>query len=39
MAGERFSNLLAPGRIGALQLKNRLYMTAMGTNLADAGGI
>jgi 2,4-dienoyl-CoA reductase-like NADH-dependent reductase (Old Yellow Enzyme family)/thioredoxin reductase len=39
MAAERFSNLLRPGRIGALELKNRLYMTAMGTNLADEGGV
>ena len=39
MAAGRHSNLLRPGRIGTLELKNRLYMTAMGTNLADQGGV
>jgi len=39
MATERYANLLAPGRIGTLELKNRIYMTAMGTNLAEPGGI
>jgi 2,4-dienoyl-CoA reductase (NADPH2) len=39
MASDRYSNLLAPGRIGSLELRNRLYMTAMGTNLAEPGGV
>jgi 2,4-dienoyl-CoA reductase-like NADH-dependent reductase (Old Yellow Enzyme family)/NADPH-dependent 2,4-dienoyl-CoA reductase/sulfur reductase-like enzyme len=39
VANDRFANLLAPGRIGTLELKNRIYMTAMGTNLAEPGGV
>lgn len=31
-------HLFAPGRIGTLQLKNRLFQSAMGTNLANADG-
>jgi len=31
-------HLFAPGRIGTLQLKNRLLQSAMGTNLANADG-
>lgn len=33
-----FSHLLSPGRIGTLELKNRLCQTAMGTNLANEDG-
>ncbi len=33
-----YTHLLAPGRIGTLELKNRLLQTAMGTNLANADG-
>lgn len=33
-----FENLLKPGRIGALELKNRVVMPAMGTGHADADG-
>ncbi len=33
-----YTHLLAPGRIGTLELKNRLFQTAMGTNLANADG-
>lgn len=33
-----FSHLLSPGRIGTLELKNRLCQTAMGTNLANKDG-
>jgi 2,4-dienoyl-CoA reductase (NADPH2) len=33
-----FRHLLAPGRIGTLELRNRLVMTAMGTLLAEPGG-
>jgi 2,4-dienoyl-CoA reductase-like NADH-dependent reductase (Old Yellow Enzyme family)/NADPH-dependent 2,4-dienoyl-CoA reductase/sulfur reductase-like enzyme len=33
-----FRHLLAPGRIGRLELRNRMIMTAMGTMLAEPGG-
>lgn len=33
-----YTNLLAPGRIGKLELKNRIILTAMGTNLAEEDG-
>jgi 2,4-dienoyl-CoA reductase-like NADH-dependent reductase (Old Yellow Enzyme family)/thioredoxin reductase len=33
-----FSHLLSPGRIGTLELGNRLFQTAMGTNLGNADG-
>jgi 2,4-dienoyl-CoA reductase-like NADH-dependent reductase (Old Yellow Enzyme family)/NADPH-dependent 2,4-dienoyl-CoA reductase/sulfur reductase-like enzyme len=33
-----FSHLLSPGRIGTLQLRNRIFMTPMGSNLADEDG-
>jgi len=33
-----YRNLLSPGRIGTLELKNRLCQTAMGTNLANPDG-
>jgi 2,4-dienoyl-CoA reductase-like NADH-dependent reductase (Old Yellow Enzyme family)/thioredoxin reductase len=34
----QYPHLLSPGRIGTLELKNRLFQTAMGTNLANADG-
>jgi len=34
-----FAHILAPGRIGSLELKNRIFMTAMGDNLAEADGM
>jgi 2,4-dienoyl-CoA reductase-like NADH-dependent reductase (Old Yellow Enzyme family) len=34
-----FSHILSPGRIGSLQLKNRIFMTAMGDNLAEEDGM
>ena len=34
-----YSHLLAPGRIGAMDLRNRIFMTPMGSNLADEDGI
>ncbi len=34
----RYHKLLSPGTIGTLELKNRLFQSAMGTNLADADG-
>jgi len=34
-----FSHLMSPGRIGSLQLKNRIFMTAMGDNLAEEDGM
>jgi len=30
---------MSPGRIGSLQLRNRIFMTAMGDNLAEADGM
>ena len=33
-----FSNLLAPGRIGNLSLRNRILMSPMGSNLAESDG-
>ena len=35
----QFSHLLAPGKIGTLQLRNRIFLTPMGSNLADEDGI
>ena len=37
MAGQ-FTQLTAPGRIGSLQLKNRMVVAAMGVNLAEEDG-
>jgi S-adenosylmethionine:tRNA ribosyltransferase-isomerase len=34
----QYSALLQPGKIGTLQLKNRIIMSAMGTALADEKG-
>jgi 2,4-dienoyl-CoA reductase-like NADH-dependent reductase (Old Yellow Enzyme family)/thioredoxin reductase len=34
-----FSHLMAPGRIGSMELKNRIFMTAMGDNLAEEDGM
>ena len=33
-----FSNILAPGRIGTLELRNRIFVTAMGVSLAEDDG-
>ncbi|MGH8437365.1 MAG: FAD-dependent oxidoreductase, partial [Pseudomonas sp.] len=33
-----FSHLLAPGRIGPLELRNRIVMAPMGSNFAEADG-
>ena len=33
-----FDTLLSPGRIGTLQLRNRIFMTPMGSNLAEPDG-
>ncbi len=33
-----FSHLLSPGRIGTLELRNRVFQTAMGTALANQDG-
>ena len=35
---QQYSALLQPGKIGTLQLKNRIIMSAMGTALADEKG-
>lgn len=37
MSAARFAHLLAPGRIGKLELRNRIIVTAMGVNLAEDG--
>jgi len=34
-----FTHILSPGRIGSLNLRNRIFMTAMGDNLAEADGM
>ncbi|MGB5078226.1 MAG: FAD-dependent oxidoreductase [Sphingorhabdus sp.] len=34
----RFDNLLSPGRIGPMQLKNRILLTSMGAGLAEKDG-
>lgn len=33
-----YAHLLQPGKIGSLELKNRMIMPGMGTNLAAADG-
>jgi 2,4-dienoyl-CoA reductase (NADPH2) len=33
-----YPHLLAPGRIGSLSLRNRIFLTAMGVNLGDTQG-
>jgi 2,4-dienoyl-CoA reductase-like NADH-dependent reductase (Old Yellow Enzyme family)/NADPH-dependent 2,4-dienoyl-CoA reductase/sulfur reductase-like enzyme len=33
-----YAPLLSPGRIGSLEFRNRLFVTAMGSNLADPHG-
>lgn len=33
-----FKELLQPGKIGSMELKNRMIMPGMGTNLAAADG-
>jgi 2,4-dienoyl-CoA reductase (NADPH2) len=33
-----FKHLLSPGRIGALEIRNRIVMAPMGSNLAEADG-
>ncbi|MFT4613714.1 MAG: 2,4-dienoyl-CoA reductase (NADPH2) [Bacteroidia bacterium] len=35
---DKYSNLTRPGRIGSLQLKNRMAVAAMGVNLAEEDG-
>lgn len=34
-----FGTLLSPGKIGTMALRNRIFMTPMGSNLADEDGI
>jgi 2,4-dienoyl-CoA reductase-like NADH-dependent reductase (Old Yellow Enzyme family)/NADPH-dependent 2,4-dienoyl-CoA reductase/sulfur reductase-like enzyme len=38
MTSNRYPHLLAPGRIGSLELKNRIAVTAMGVSLAEEDG-
>ena len=35
---DRFAHLTRPGRIGSLELKNRMVVAAMGVNLAEEDG-
>ena len=35
---KKFDHLTKPGRIGGLQIKNRMIVSAMGVNLAEADG-
>jgi 2,4-dienoyl-CoA reductase-like NADH-dependent reductase (Old Yellow Enzyme family) len=35
----RYQHLLSPGRIGAIELRNRMIVTAMGANFGEAGGM
>lgn len=37
-ADKRFHRLLSPGRIGRLELRNRMFVTAMGVSLAENDG-
>ncbi|MFK8019168.1 MAG: FAD-dependent oxidoreductase [Pseudomonadales bacterium] len=34
----KYENLLAPGKIGTLEVRNRIFLAPMGTNLADDNG-
>lgn len=38
MVSNRYPHLLSPGRIGTLELKNRIAVTAMGVSLAEDDG-
>ncbi|MBM5810486.1 MAG: FAD-dependent oxidoreductase [Gammaproteobacteria bacterium] len=38
MPADAFAHLLSPGRIGPLELRNRIVVTAMGVNLAEPDG-
>ena len=38
MAAKEYAHLLSAGRIGRLELRNRIIVTAMGVNLAEADG-
>lgn len=38
MISNRYPHLLSPGRIGSLELKNRIAVTAMGVSLAEEDG-
>ncbi len=38
MTAHAYRTLLSPGRIGALELRNRIVVTAMGVNFAEEGG-
>ena len=38
MGANNYSHLLSPGRIGTMELRNRMIVTAMGVNLAEPDG-
>jgi 2,4-dienoyl-CoA reductase (NADPH2) len=33
-----FHHLLSPGRIGTMELRNRMFLSPMGSNLAEPDG-
>lgn len=39
MMSSNYSHLLAPGRIGSMNLRNRILLTSMGVGFAEADGI
>lgn len=38
MSATRYQHLLSPGRIGGMEVRNRIFVTAMGVNLAEPDG-
>ena len=38
MISNRYPHLLSPGRIGTLELKNRIVVSAMGVSLSEDDG-
>lgn len=38
MVSNRYPHLLSPGRIGTMELKNRMAVTAMGVSLSEVDG-
>ena len=38
MSQSAYPHLLSPGRIGAMELRNRIVVMAMGVNFSEEGG-
>ncbi|MEN9684123.1 MAG: hypothetical protein RLZZ427_1874 [Pseudomonadota bacterium] len=38
MAANAYTHLLAPGRIGSMEIRNRIFVTAMGVSLSESDG-